>query len=419
MEKLLISQNLHWKQEYKEVYNREIVKKIIDRLDMPHIEALQGIRRSGKSTIFKLLINYLSKSIDSKKILFVNLDDPYFIPFSSDATKFHTIIETAEKLTQTKIEYLFLDEVQSIEGWERYVKSAYDSQSFKKIFITGSNASFLDGELSKLLTGRYLSSKVYPFSFRELLEISGINSYFELIEQKPMVLNLLDNMLQNSSFIEVFKAKDEYKRELIKSYYDAVILKDCISNNQVRDTKNFKKLSFYLLNNTTSLFSYNKIAKAIGISDLSVKEYIGYLEESFIIQELKQYYFSVKKQLSSKKKIYIIDNGFLLLNFKFSSNLGKLLENLVFSELIKNGFEVYFYNKDFECDFIAIKENKKIALQVAYELNEQNRTREINGLKKLPFDVDKKYIITYNQEESLSDNIKVISFWKFFYEIEQ
>jgi len=417
MEKLIISQNTHWKKEYKGLYNRDIVTKIINRLDMPHIEALQGIRRSGKSTIFKLIINYLSKSIDPKKILFVNLDDPYFIPFGSDATKFYNIIEIAEKLTQRKIEYLFLDEVQSINGWERFVKSAYDTQSFKKIFITGSNASFLDGKLATLLTGRYLSSLVYPFSYKELLEIAGINSYIKLIEKRSLVLNLVDNILQNGSFIEVFNAKNENKRDLIKSYYDAIILKDCISNNQVRDTKNFRELSFYLLNNITSIFSYNKISKAIGISDLSAKEYINYLQESFIMQELKQYSFSVKEQISSKKKIYTIDNGFMLLNFKFSSNFGKLLENLVYSELVKNGYEVYFYNKDFECDFIAIKDNYKIALQVAYELNEDNLKRELNGLKKLPFNVDKKYIITYNQEESLKDNIKAVSFWKFFYEI--
>ena len=417
MEKLIISQNTHWKKEYRGLYNRDVVAKIISRLDMPHIEALQGIRRSGKSTIFKLIINYLSKSIDPKKILFVNLDDPYFIPFSSDATKFYSIIETAEKLTQRKIEYLFLDEVQSINGWERFVKSAYDTQSFKKIFITGSNASFLDGKLATLLTGRYLSSRVYPFSYKELLEIAGISSYMELIEKRSLVLNLVDNILQNGSFIEVFNAKDENKRDLIKSYYDAIILKDCISNNQVRDTKNFRELSFYLLNNITSIFSYNKISKAIGISDLSAKEYIGYLQESFIMQELKQYSFSIKEQISSKKKIYTIDNGFMLLNFKFSSNFGKLLENLVYSELVKNGYEVYFYNKDVECDFIAIKDNCKIALQVAYELNEDNLKRELNGLKKLPFNVDKKYIITYNQEKNLIDNIKAVSFWKFFYEI--
>ncbi len=417
MEKLIISQNAHWKKEYRGLYNRDVVAKIISRLDMPHIEALQGIRRSGKSTIFKLIINYLSKSIDPKKILFINLDDPYFIPFSSDATKFYSIIETAEKLTQRKIEYLFLDEVQSINGWERFVKSAYDTQSFKKIFITGSNASFLDGKLATLLTGRYLSSRVYPFSYKELLEIAGISSYMELIEKRSLVLNLVDNILQNGSFIEVFNAKDENKRDLIKSYYDAIILKDCISNNQVRDTKNFRELSFYLLNNITSIFSYNKISKAIGISDLSAKEYIGYLQESFIMQELKQYSFSIKEQISSKKKIYTIDNGFMLLNFKFSSNFGKLLENLVYSELVKNGYEVYFYNKDVECDFIAIKDNCKIALQVAYELNEDNLKRELNGLKKLPFNVDKKYIITYNQEKNLKDNIKAVSFWKFFYEI--
>jgi len=154
MEKLLISQNKHWKSEYKKLYHRDIVDKITNRIELNQIEVIQGIRRSGKSTIFKLLINCLSKTINPKKILYINLDDPFFIPYSNDATKFYDIVEIAEKLSGEKIEYLFLDEVQAINGWERYIKSVYDSQTFKKIFITGSNAKFLSKDLAVLLSGR-------------------------------------------------------------------------------------------------------------------------------------------------------------------------------------------------------------------------------------------------------------------------
>jgi len=151
----------------------------------------------------------------------------------------------------------------------------------------------------------------------------------------------------------------------------------------------------------------------VGINDKSAKEYLSYLEESYLCTELKQFSFSLKEQQSSKKKIYFNDNGFVALSFKFSSNHGKLLENLVLTELIKEGYEVYFYNKNFECDFIVKKENKLLAIQVCYELNSENQKRELNGLKKLPFEVEEKIVLTYNQSEDL-EGIRVVAFGEFF-----
>jgi len=414
MEKVILSQNKHWNKPYENLYERDVFADLAKKLDVKHIQVLQGIRRSGKSTLFKLLINHLSLEIDPQEILYVNLDDPFFIPYSDDATKLHDVIQTALKLTQKKITYLFLDEVQAINGWERYVKSVYDNEAFKKIFITGSNSSLLNGDLATLLTGRYLSTKVYPLSLKEILKINDITTYMQLVEQSPKVLNIVDNMIKYGSFVEIVDNKEEFKREILSSYYDTILLKDCVANNAIRDVKSFKELSYYLLSNVTSLYSYNSLAKAIDINDKSAKEYVSYLEDSYLIDELKHYSFSLKEQNNSKKKIYSNDNGFLSLSYSFSENSGKMLENLVYTELIKAGYEVYFYNKNFECDFIAIKEGKSIAIQVCYELHDQNRKREVGGLSKLPFEVDGKYIITYNQSEMLDDTIKVVKFWEYF-----
>jgi len=166
-----------------------------------------------------------------------------------------------------------------------------------------------------------------------------------------------------------------------------------------------------LLSNIAHTYSYNSVSKAIKITDVSAKEYIGYLEDSFLLYEIKHFSYSLKEQNNHKKKIYIVDNGFMLLNYSFTKNSGALFENLVFSELIKRGYEVYFYNKNFECDFIARKNDKLIAIQVCYELNDKNTKREINALKKLPFNVDKKYIITYNQQQKI-DDIEVVRFFE-------
>ena len=414
MEKVILSQNKHWNKPYAELYDRDIFSSLVKKLDVKHIQVLQGIRRSGKSTLFKLLINHLSLEIDPQEILYVNLDDPFFIPYSDDATKLHDVIQIAQKLTQKKITYLFLDEVQAINGWERYVKSVYDNEAFKKIFITGSNSSLLNGDLATLLTGRYLTTKVYPLSLKEILKINDITTYMQLVEHLPKVLNIVDNMIKYGSFVEIYDNKEEFRREILSSYYDTILLKDCVANNAIRDVKSFKELSYYLLSNVTSLYSYNSLAKAIDINDKSAKEYVSYLEDSYLIDELKHYSYSLKEQNNSKKKIYSNDNGFLSLSYSFSENSGKMLENLVYTELIKDGYEVYFYNKNFECDFIAIKEGKSIAIQVCYELHDQNRKRELGGLAKLPFEADEKYIITYNQSEMLDNTIKVVKFWEYF-----
>ncbi len=359
------------------------------------------------------MINYLLESVDEKEILYINLDDPFFIKYQNNPTIFYEIIQQAKKLTSKDIKYIFIDEIQNIDGWERYIKSAYDSDEFKKIFITGSNSSLLSSDLATLLSGRYISTQVFPLKFKEILKIVGIRSYLELNQNLPKVLNIIDDMMRYGSFVEVYQAPKELKREILKSYYETILLKDCIFNNQIRDAKGFRELSFYLLTNATALYSYHALSKALKLNDKSIKEYISYLEDAYMIEELKLFSFSLKEQQNNKKKIYVADNGFFELGFSFSSNSGKLLENLVFNELQKSGFEIYFYNKNFECDFICKKDDKLTALQVCYELNNQNRQRELNGLKKLPFkDIEKK-IITYNQNEVI-DDIEVVSFWEYF-----
>ncbi len=413
MQNVIITQNTHWNKKYQNLYKRDIFERLERNLQTKHIQVIQGIRRSGKSTLFKLLINHLSQTIDPQEILYVNLDDPFFTPYQKDATKFYDIVQTAKKLTQKEVKYLFLDEVQNMKGWESYVKSVYDSELFTKIFVTGSNSTLLEGELATLLTGRYLSVQVHPLSFREILHINNINSYMQQVAAQPKILKLVDDMMSHGSFVEVYDHSKDFRRDILNSYYQTILLKDCVSNHAIRDVKSFKELSFYLLSNITSLYSYNSLGKAVGINDKSAKEYLSYLEESYLCTELKQFSFSLKEQQNAKKKVYFNDNGFVSLSFKFSSNMGKLLENLVLTELIKGEYEVYFYNKNFECDFIAKKEGKIVAIQVCYELNDGNRKREFNGLKKLPFEVDEKVVITYNQTEIVED-MRVISFWEFF-----
>lgn len=422
MEKALILHNRHWNNEkYPDLFHRHIFDPIFKKLKLKEVHVLLGIRRSGKSTLFKLLINRLSEQVDPKGILYVNLDDPFFSDVWKDSKELYRVIETAEKLTGSKIKFLFLDEIQNVMGWEKFVKSVYDAGAFKKIFITGSNSSLLKGDYAKLLSGRYITDSVYPLSFKECLTNNGIKSYLDLVSNKPKVLGLLDDLLYNGSFPEVFKIKEpDLKRELLLNYYETIILKDCIANHNIRDIKTFKELSYYLISNISAPYSYNSLARAVKGNENTVKDFIDILEDSFLLKEVRNFSYSLKTQSKAKKKVYCIDNSFMnIVSFKFSENRGKLLENLVYTELLKSGYsEVYFYNEYKECDFVLKKGKDLIAVQVSYELGESNRERETDGLlstmRKL--EVPKGYIITYDTEGTINENALVVPFWKFYAE---
>lgn len=419
MEKAILNHNPHWKEEYKNLYVRDKLQIIVDKLHLRQIQVLKGIRRSGKTTIFKLIINHLSRTVDSKSILYINLDDPYFGDLCSDSKKLYSLLELSEKLTGIKVAYLFLDEVQNVYNWEKFVKAIYDNQLVKKIFITGSNSSLLDGEYAKLLSGRYLQDTIYPLSFKEILSINKIKDRLTLFENKAKLLNIVDEMMDFGSFVEVLD-EPKYKREIVLSYYDTIIFKDCIANHHLRDSKTFKELTNFIVSNCTNLYSYNSISKAIGLNDNTVKEYIKILIDSYMCNEIKQYSYSLKEQIKTKKKIYINDNSFLSqTSFRFSKDFGKRFENLVYTELLKQEFNIFYYNKDFECDFICVKDDKIIAIQVCYGLTSQNIAREVGGLKKLKIRADEKVLITYNQDRysiktDLDDDITIVPFWDFF-----
>jgi predicted AAA+ superfamily ATPase len=414
LEEALLKHNLHWKQPYANLYERELFQPIIEKLHLRQIHVLKGIRRSGKTTLFKLVINHLVQEVDSKSILYINLDDPYFTELYSESKNLYKLLEMSEKLTGVKVQYLFLDEVQNVKGWEKFIKAIYDNEVVKKIFITGSNSSLLDGEYATLLSGRYIQDRVTAPSFSEILNLKGIKSRFELIDRKVEALKIIDEMMMFGSFFEVLR-EPTHKREIILSYYETIIFKDCIANNNLRDAKTFKEVVNFLISNSGNLYSYNSISKALGVNDNSIKEYIRVVEDAYMAQEIKQYSYSLKEQVKSKKKLYINDNGILSqTSFKFSKNLGKNFENLVYTELIKGEYEIYFHNKDFECDFIVKKNEKLIAIQVCYELTKENRERERNGLLKLKLNLDEKILLTYNQNEIENETIKTVAFWDYF-----
>jgi len=312
----------------------------------------------------------------------------------------------------------FLDEIQNVEGWERFVKSVYDSELFTKIFITGSNSKLLASEYTKLLSGRYFDLQIYPLSFSEILEEKGIKTPLDLIKNRVSVLHVIDSLLHFGSFPRVYLESEEIKRDILVNYYNTILLKDCIADNTIKDTKSFKQLAHYLVTNISSRYSYRSLSSTIGINEKTIKQFVSFLEAGYLLEEITGHSFSLKKQIKSQKKLYCIDNGLVYANsFNFSKNQGKLFENLIYTELRKNSNnEIYLFHEQHECDFIIKREEKFIPIQSCFELNPNNINREKRGLKNAmrALGVDKGYIITYNQEEALSNEMEAISFAKFF-----
>ena len=422
MDKVLIQQNPHWQSQthsYDNFIPRGSWDDIARMLQLEEILILQGIRRCGKSTAFMQIINVLMQNNDAGTILYINFDDPYYSELLDDSRNIYKIVENAEKITRHKIQFLLLDEAQNVTEWEKFVKSTYDSKVFKKICITGSNSKLLSGNYAYLLTGRYVRKHLNPLSFQEAASVLGLKDNITMIKEKSKLLRLLEDSLFFGLFPKIFLENNEKsKRDILQAYFESIIQKDCIYTNEIRDVKTFKALTNYLLSNIASCYSYASLAKVLACSDITVKEFINILEQSYLLHEVKHFSFSLKKQSKAHKKCYFVDNGIIwTTTMQFFDRKGPLFENFIFNELKKMDFKnIYYFDDGRECDFIISDNMRHIAIQVTSELNDNNRKREIAGLNNAmeKCRCSKGFIITVDQDEEISDDITVIPFWRLF-----
>lgn len=417
MEKTLIRQNPQWNgTEFKDLCNRDIMVNLLKKKNLRHVQILTGVRRCGKSTIFKLLMNdLLASGVNGKEILVLNLDDPQFIPIWDDSSKLFIVIENAERLTGVKVKYLFLDEVQHLRDWELFVKSAYDGNLFNKVYITGSNSNLLQNRFSALLSGRYFENEVRPFAISEVLRSKGFSSLLDCYHHVANVLRVIDGILLFGSFPEIAlsDADEDIKQELLKSYFDSIVQKDCIVYHNIRDTYVFYRLVSYLLQNAGSRFSIPAVAKALKSNENTVSAYLNYLCDSYICSDVRNFSYSLKETNRSQHKCYCIDNGLIAANvFRYSPQSGSALENLVYNELKNKGYEnISFDNSKTECDFIAYKKGEAHGFQVCYELNDMNRGRELAGFITEEVSLKSKTLLTYNQKETYEE-IEILPIWE-------
>jgi len=350
-----------------------------------------GPRRAGKSYLMRQMGSVLmSEGIKKDNLLFINFEDPRFT--SLDTKLMDQIFSTYKEFLAPKGEItVFMDEVQEVEGWEKWVRMMHELKK-AKLIISGSNAKLLSRELGTLLTGRHLDLSVFPLSFREFLEFNGITKTdkLDLVTLETDIKGLLRRYIEFGSFPEVVLS--EQKKEILLSYFGDLVTKDLLRRFKVRKSEEMKSLTKYYLSNAGNLTTFSSIKKFLKLTASTVEKFSSYFEDVYLVFFLKRFSFTVKEQEKSPRKVYAIDTGLCnTIGFRFSENIGKLVENIVFLELQRRQaqqpeIELYYW-KDVhhrEVDFV-IKKGQKISelIQVCWDVsNPKTKSREIRSLVK-------------------------------------
>ena len=402
---------------------REIQKDINSFLKQREIIVITGVRRGGKSSLMKLLATDITEKygVPRNNILHLNFEDERFTEF--DVNDFDQVYEIFLEVYHPRGKnYFFLDEVQNVKGWERWVNRLYEFEDIK-IFVTGSNAAMLSPEISTTLTGRNRQLIIYPFSFNEFLSLRKYSlneKSFYLREKRIELKQLFKEYLELGSFPEVLKIRDI---TLLEQYFKDIIYRDIIARYSTRNIKEIKEMTLFLASNIGTVQSYKNLKEIIGVKSLNtIKNYLEILENVFLFFRVELFAYSVKKQIYNPSKIYSVDSALSnSVAFKFSENIGHIYENLVFIELRRRNKEIFYWKskKNQEVDFV-IKRGLKIeeAIQVCFSLAEKKvRDREIKGLlaAENELNVNNLVIITDDEEgekEIEGTTINIIPLWK-------
>lgn len=402
--------------DQKDVFNSK--KHLIDRdiglekhIASRQIVIISGIRRCGKSSLLFLIKQEM------------NLKESEYCYFNFDDERIIADISILEKIYDIHIEVygkepvLFLDEIQNINAWEKFVNRLYEQGA--KIFVTGSNANLLSSEISTSLTGRNKIIELFPFSFNEYLRFTGKKYDLNRIttKSKSLLIKDFNYYFEKGGFPLVVKENDI---ELINSYFQDILYRDIISRYRLTQINEIKQIGLYFAANVGKLFSYSTLQKISGVKSLSsIKDYLYYYAQSYLFFYLKKFDYSLKKQIMNPKKVYTIDPGFASrIGFNFSENKGRILENIVFLELLRRTKDVFYFSAKNECDFV-IKEGLEIveAIQVSYRINVSNEQREYAGLQEAmqAYKLKKGLLLTYDTENTISsvtNEITVTPVWK-------
>ena len=376
------------------------LQKLQQYIPRKEIIVLKGIRRCGKSTIMKQLMKRLIKqSVSKEQLLYINLES-YELRNSHSIELFEKILDVYKQhINLNKKIYFFIDEIQVIQQWERFLRTIYDRNEDIKFIVSGSNASLLSKELSTLLTGRNITLEIKPLSFEE----------YKSFTLKPQ----LGEFQLFGGFPEVvLEQNTKLKRTLLEQYFEDILVKDVIQRHSIRNGDNVKNLAKYLIENSGSRFSFNSLAKALKIDNESVENYINAMKDAYLFIQVNHFSYSYKRRFDKniQPKYYISDNGFFQIVKTTKQNTGIRFENLIAIHLCQKNTQVMYWLENTEVDFIT----NDSAINVTFDTTDI-KEREFQGL----LDFKKKYkefdlqLVTPEKSYETHNSVKLFSYEEF------
>ena len=382
-------------------YHEQVEKYLKSNL----MKLITGPRRAGKS-VFSLLL------LRGKRFAYLNFDDDKLL---KDFDEEH--IMQVLKEVYSDYDYLLLDEPQNLPNWDLWVSKLY--RRGYNLIITGSNSNLLSSEMASLLTGRYLSIEILPFSLRETLEYRKSNFNPALPEDKADFMLQVEDYFHYGGYPEIINNRD-ITESYLKTLFDSIIMKDIVRRYKVRKVEELYQFATYMISIFTSPFTYSSITEELGLSSkTTVQKFCTYLKNCYLFFYLPRYNHKLKLMQKAPQKVYIVDNGFLSSSaFQISENKGRLLENLVLLEFIRRKYEIgknlfYYRNQsDKEVDFV-VRENNVVRqlVQVCWDMsNPKTQKREIGSLMACAKDFPngELFVITWNEQKEITMNAKII-----------
>ena len=369
---------------------------------VPDIKVITGIRRCGKSKLMEAFIEYIRKTDENASIIYIDFTDLDFEELK-EYHKLHTYVKKA--YVESKKNYLFIDEVQTCEGFEKTLNSLHASEKFD-IYVTGSNAFLLSSDLATLFTGRTFSIEVFPFSLKEYMEYYEIVDVYEAYTQYRKMGGMAGSYLYTDN---------DRRASYINDVFETLVIRDIVQKFKIRNLPLLEKIVDYLMDNVSNVVSANKMANTlvsnhIKTNDKTVGTYIGYLCNAFGFYRIRRYDISGKKYLASNDKYYLADPSFRSARLgNKNPDYGRISENLVAIELLRRGYEVYagvLYKK--EIDFVAIKRDEKIYIQVSEFIdNPETFEREYTPLLAIKDAYPKMILARTHQENYQYEGIQI------------
>lgn len=405
MKTTILNQQMERDELLSRPYQQRHTKYYADELlQNPLIKLITGPRRVGKS-VFGLLM------LQGKNFAYLNFDDNQLLEKWDEDLAMSALDDV-----YPDYDFMLLDEIQNLPDWDLWVSKLY--RRGKNLIITGSNAKMLSSEMATVLTGRYLQIEMLPFSLEETMSWKNISPDRE--EQAAQAIMVADDYMRNGGYPETIPA-----RSITKSYlstlFDSILLKDVAQRHKVRNTTDLYNLATYLLSNFCNPISANELAGELGLSSVATtKKFCDYLNEPYLFFYLPRFNNKLKLMNKAPKKVYVVDNGFVQsTGFNLSENLGRLLENQVFVELLRRGYipgQTLFYYRtrnDKEIDFVTRKGAKvEQLIQVCYDMtSEKTRKRELDALVEAAEELhcDNLLVITNSREEKIEWKLTAIS----------